>query len=305
MNSSRNLLLFLAGAAALFGMQILLMRHYAPKTPPQAMAAASNANPATPAPQAAQTPPPTSVPSAPTETVKSGPLHELEVAGLKLAFDSSNGALRQATWMDGTPFFTPDFPGVGGAAAAFDKVEDQAAADETTVIFSNGAGDHLSYRVPAAHFDKGGRVLEVAYTSAAGRAFIPLTLPDKDKDATHLGRVLSVVDGKLHDVAWTDIFHDPFFAFVGAKRKTLPSASTRLGADAGVDLAERSQRNHYFAALWDLPSAPAVTATGYSLAPGAGLAMKLYLGPQENGDLKAFDPAYTAILNFGFFGSVA
>ncbi|HET8900535.1 MAG TPA: membrane protein insertase YidC, partial [Holophagaceae bacterium] len=235
----------------------------------------------------------------------SGPLHELEVAGLKLAFDSSNGALRQATWMDGTPFFTPDFPGVGGVAAAFDKVEDQTSPEATTVIFSNGSGDRLSYRVPAAHFDKGGRILEVAYTSATGHAFTPLTLPDKDKDAAHLGRVLSVVDGKLHDVAWTDIFHDPFFAFVGAKRKTLPPASTRLGADAGVDLAERSQRNHYFAALWDLPSAPAVTATGYSLAPGAGLAMKLYLGPQENGDLKAFDPAYTAILNFGFFGSVA
>src|SRR5690349_18796564 len=204
MNSSRNLLLFLAGAAALFGMQILLMRHYAPKTPPQTVAAVSSAGPITPAPQAAQTAPPA---SAPAETVKSGPLHELEVAGLKLAFDSSNGALRQATWMDGTPFFTPDFPGVGGAAAGFDKVEDEAAADATTVIFSNGAGDRLSYRVPAAHFDKGGRVLEVAYTSATDHAFTPLTLPDKDKDAAHLGRVLSVVDGKLHDVAWTDIFH--------------------------------------------------------------------------------------------------
>ncbi|HXC17779.1 MAG TPA: membrane protein insertase YidC [Holophagaceae bacterium] len=302
MNSSRNLLLFLAGAAVLFGMQILLMRHYAPKTPPQAAGAISSGTMVTPAPQIAPAP----VPSAPTtDAAKPGPLHEVDVAGLKLSFDSSNGALRQTTWMDGTPFFTPDFPGVGGAAATFDKVQEQVTPETATVIFSNGSGDRLSYRIPAAHFDKGGRVVEVSYTSAAGHAFIPLTLPDQDKEAAHLGRVLSVVDGKLNDVAWTDIFHDPFFSFVGAKRKTLPPASTRLGADAGVDLAERSQRNHYFAALWDLPSAPAATATGYSLAPGAGLAMRLYLGPQENGDLKAFDPAYTAILNFGFFGSVA
>jgi YidC/Oxa1 family membrane protein insertase len=305
MNSSRNLLLFLAGAATLFGLQILLMRHYAPKTQPQQPVAVSSSPAAQATPPAASPAPVSPAPAVSKEPRPSGPAHEVEVAGLKLSFDAGDGALRQATWMDGTPFFTPAFPGVGGAAATFDKVEDQASPEATTVVFSNAAGDRLSYRIPAAHFNKGGRVVEVAYASAAGHAFIPLTLPDKDKDAAHLGRVLSVVDGKLHDVAWTDIFHDPFFAFLGAKRKTLPPASTRLGADAGVDLAERSQRNHYFAALWDLPGVPATTATGYSLAPGAGLSMKLYLGPQENGDLKAFDPAYTAILNFGFFGSVA
>lgn len=305
MNSSRNLLLFLAGAAALFGLQILLMRHYAPKAGAQPPAVLSSA----PAPQAApvaSTPlPAASTAIPPAEPQKRGPAHDVEVAGLKLSFDAANGALRQATWVDGTPFFTPEFPGVGGAAATFDRVEDQATPGDTTVTFSNGSGDRLSYRIPVAHFLKGGRVLEVAYSSASGRPFTPLTLPDKDPQAAHLGRVLSVVDGKLHDVAWTDIFHDPFFGFVGAKRKTLPPPSTRLGADAGVDLTERSQRNHYFAALWDLPGAPAATGTGYSLAPGAGLSMKLYLGPQETGDLKAFDPAYTAILNFGFFGSVA
>lgn len=312
MNSSRNLLLFLAGAATLFGLQILLMRHYAPKTPAQQPAAISSAV-TPPAPQAASSPSPAPTAASATssstpavaEARKSGPQHEVEVAGLKASFDAANGALRQVTWMDGTPFFTPEFPGVGGAAAAFDKVEDQTAPDATTVVFSNGAGDRLSYRIPAAHFDKGGRVVEVAYLSAAGHAFTPLTLPAKDPQAAHLGRVLSVVDGKLHDVAWTDIFHDPFFSFAGAKRKVLPPASTRLGADAGVDLSERSQRNHYFAALWDLPAPPAVVADGYSLAPGAGLSMKLYLGPQENGDLRAFDPAYASILNFGFFGSVA
>ncbi len=307
MNSSRNMLLFLAGAAALFGLQILVMRHYAPKTPASAITASPTASTPTPASTPVPTPASTEAasPALVPDAMPAGPAHTVEVAGLTLTFDATHGSLRQVTWTDGTPFFTPDFPGMGGMAAAFDKVEDQVGSDATTVLFSNAAGDRLSYRVPSAHFEKGGRVLEVAYTSAAGHAFVPLTLPDKDKDAAHLGRVLSVVDGKLHDVAWTDIFHDPFFSFVGAKRKTLPPASTRLGADAGVDLSERSQRNHYFAALWDLPSAPSTTATGYSLAPGAGLSMKLYLGPQENGDLKAFDPAYTAILNFGFFGSVA
>lgn len=310
MNSSRNMLLFLAGAAALFGLQILVMKHYAPKTsqgaPAVVTTASSSATLPTPTPVSAPAPTPASTsPVAPVVDQPAGPMHSVEVAGLTLSFDSSHGALRQVAWTDGTPFFTPDFPGVGGAATSFDKVEDQTGPDATTVLFTNAAGDRLSYRIPTTHFEKGGRVVEVAYASASGHAFLPLVLPDKDKNAAHLGRVLSVVDGKLHDVAWTDIFHDPFFSFVGAKRKTLPPASTRLGADAGVDLSERSQRNHYFAALWDLPSVPTVTATGYSLAPGQGLSMKLYLGPQETGDLKAFDPAYTAILNFGFFGSVA
>lgn len=300
MNNSRNLVLFLVSAAALFGLQILLVRHYAPKEQPQQTAAISSvsvAPVAAPASIAAPAPSP--------EPLKPGLPHQVEVAGLKLSFDANNGALRQVAWVDGTPFFTPEFPGVGGASTLFTQVEDQATPDATTVIFSNGAGDRLSYRIPTAHYEKGGRVLEVAYTSAMGRAFIPLTLPTQDPLDAHLGRVLSVVDGKLHDVEWTAISHDSFFGFLGAKRKTLPPPSTRLGADAGVDLTERSQRNHYFAALWDLPSVPTTTANGYSLAPSTGLSMKLYLGPQETGDLKAFDPAYTVILNFGFFGSVA
>lgn len=298
MNSTRNLLLFLAGAAGLFGLQILLMRHYAPKTTAPAAAVVSSAVPAA-APAAAP------APALEPSSRKAGPLHEVQVEGLQLAFDAGTGALRQVAWTDGTPFFTPEFPGVGGAAATFDRVEDKATPEATTVVFTNAAGDTLSYRVPATRFARGGRVVEVEYRSAAGHAFLPLTLPAQDPQAAHLGRVLSVVDGKLQDVAWTDISHDPFFSFLGAKRKTLPAPSTRLGADAGVDLAERTQRNHYFAALWSLPAVPEATGAGYSLAPGAGLAMKLYLGPQETGDLKAFDPAYTAILNFGFFGSVA
>ena len=301
MNSSRNMILFIAGAAALFGLQVLVMRHYAPKGAPQPAAQVASVTASSPAPVAA----PTASASAAAPAPTAGPLHEVEVHGFKLAFDAANGALRQATWMDGTPFFTPAFPGVGGASTAFDHVEDQAGPDGTTVVFSNGAGDRLSYRIPASGFAKGGRVIEVAYASPAGHAFAPLTLPDKDPQAAHLGRVFSVANGKLDDVTWTDIFHEPFFSFVGAKRKALPPPSTRLGADAGVDLSASSQRTHYFAALWDLPAIPSVATDGYRLAPGAGLSMKLYLGPQETGDLKAFDPAYTAILAFGFFGSVS
>ena len=303
MNSSRNLLLFLVGAAALFGMQILLMRHYAPATqPPQAAAIASSS---APQPGAATPTPSVPTPAPVAEATKPGPVHEVVVGGLKLSFDATHGALRQVTWVDGTPFFTPSFPGVGGAATTFDLVVDRTTPEATQVVFSNSAGDRLDYRIPTAHFAKGGRVLDVTYTSPAGHPFLPLTLPDKDPDAAHLGRVLSVVDGKLHDVAWTDIFHDPFFRFLGASRKVLPPPSTRIGADAGVDLTERNQRNHYFAALWNLPSVPSTMATGYSLAPEKGLSMKLYLGPQETGDLKAFDPAYAVIVNFGFFGAVA
>ena len=301
MNSSRNMILFLVGAACLFGLQVLVMRHYAPKTPATQMVSTPAPSSAAKAPVQASPAPAPGTPEAP----KPGPLHEVTVDGLKLAFDSGTGALRQATWMDGSPFFTPEFPGVGGAATRFDQVEDQAGPEATTVTFSNQAGDRLSYRVPTTGFAKGGRVVDVSYTSAAGHAFTPLTLPDKDKDAAHLGRVMSLADGQLHDVQWTDIFKDPFFSFVGAKRKPLPPPSTRLGADAGVDLSAGSQRTHYFAALWTLPATPTATPSGYALAPGAGLAMKLYLGPQETGDLKAFDPAFLPILNFGFFGSVA
>ncbi|MGH7868473.1 MAG: membrane protein insertase YidC, partial [Candidatus Dormibacteraceae bacterium] len=174
-----------------------------------------------------------------------------------------------------------------------------------TVVFTSAKGDRLSYYIPASGLTRGGRVVDVAYTSATGIPFLPLTLPAKDPDAAHLGRVFSVVDDQLHDVAWTDIFHDSFFSFLGAKRKVLPTPSSLIGADAGVDLSERSQRSHYFAALWKLPTLPSVTENGYALAPGNGLAMKLYLGPQEIGDLKSFDPGFTKILNFGFFGSVA
>jgi len=304
-SSSRNMILFIAGAAALFGLQVLVMKHYTPKAAPQAAAQTAPAVASGPAPVAPSAPAQTEQAPAAASAPKMGPLHEVSVQGFKLAFDEHNGALRQATWMDGTPFFTPGFPGVGGASAVFDKVEDQAGANGTTVVFSNADGDRLSYRIPAAGFAKGGRVLDVAYASPAGHAFAPLTLPDKDPQAAHLGRVFSIADGKIADVAWTDILHDPFFSFVGAKRKALPAPSTRLGADAGVDLSASSQRTHYFAALWDLPAAPAAGADGYRLAPGGGLSMKLYLGPQETGDLKAFDPAYTTILNFGFFGSVA
>ena len=302
MNNSRNMILFLAGAAALFALQVLVMRHYAPKGQPQPQPQAQvAASPAPTAPQAA------AVPTTATSSsdAKPGPLHAVAVNGLKLEFDAASGALRQATWIDGTPFFTPKFPGLGGAAAGFDKVEDAMGGGTTSVVFSNSAGDKLTYQIPASGLPKGGRVLDVSYTSPAGHAFEPLALPDKDPQATHLGRVMSLVDGKLNDVLWTDIFHDPFFSFLGAKRKTLPPPSTHLGADAGVDLSTASQRNHYFAALWSLPAVPTATTQGYSLAPGAGLSMKLYLGPQEMGDLKAFDPAFLPILNFGFFGSVA
>ena len=295
MNSSRNMIFFLVGAAALFGLQVLVMRHYAPKGQPAALtSSASTPAPAVAAPMA-----------APAEAPQAGPAHEVEVNGLKLTFDAANGALRQATWADGTPFFTPAFPGLGGATTKFDHVEDRRGAETTTVVFHNEAGDTLSYEIPAHGFPKGGRALDVNYASPAGRAFIPFTLPDQDKQAAHLGRVMSLADGKLNDVPWTDIFHDPFFSFLGAKRKVLPAPATRLAADAGVDLSAASQRNHYFAALWTLPTPPSVTDKGYSLAPGAGLSMKLYLGPQETGDLKAFDPAFLPILNFGFFGSVA
>jgi YidC/Oxa1 family membrane protein insertase len=100
---------------------------------------------------------------------------------------------------------------------------------------------------------------------------------------------------------------DPFFSFVGAKRKVLPPSNTLLGTDAGITADGSSQQAHYFAALWDLAARPAVRdAAGYHLPAEQGVASaRLYLGPKQPEFLNAFGPAFTQVQDFGFFGSVA
>jgi YidC/Oxa1 family membrane protein insertase len=102
------------------------------------------------------------------------------------------------------------------------------------------------------------------------------------------------------------MLHDPFFSFLGSKRKELPPTAERLGLDAGLDLGSKEQRNHYFAALWKLPRLASRDASGYDLLLQAGrLDAALYLGPKQAEPLVAFEKPFTRIIDYGFFGAVS
>ncbi len=127
-----------------------------------------------------------------------------------------------------------------------------------------------------------------------------------------MARVMVDVERKMADkgieaVAWTDMLHDPFFSFLGSKRKLLPPTAERLGVDAGLEKDEKNQRNHYFAALWKLPRPAARdNAVGYTLLPEQGrLEASLYLGPKQDEPLLAFEKPFTQVIDYGFFGAVA
>ena len=121
----------------------------------------------------------------------------------------------------------------------------------------------------------------------------------------HQGRVL---DGMLKD---------PFFSFLGAKRKELPPASSRVGMDAGLD-PKPTQTTHYFAAIWDADRETqrnTDTTAGYLLTPDSTgkASARLYLGPKQAESLVQFhapgNPAegemFKQVVDFGFFGLVA
>ena len=117
--------------------------------------------------------------------------------------------------------------------------------------------------------------------------------------------MFTLTEKGIEAVAWTEMLHDPFFSFLGAKRKVLPPTSERLGLDAGVEKDTKSQRNHYFAALWKLPRPAGQDASGYELLPQNGtLEAALYLGPKQAEPLLAFEKPFTQVIDYGFFGAV-
>jgi YidC/Oxa1 family membrane protein insertase len=102
------------------------------------------------------------------------------------------------------------------------------------------------------------------------------------------------------------MLHDPFFSFMGAKRKVLPPSAERLGLDAGVDKKAKNQTSHYFAALWKLPRPASRDISGYQLLPQVGRSeASLYLGPKQAESLLAFEKPFTQVIDYGFFGAVA
>jgi YidC/Oxa1 family membrane protein insertase len=314
--NNRNLLIFVLASAALLGAHAFLMGRLYPK-PAQPQAAAPPAvqapAPAQPVPQPTAAAPPAAAPEQPPAAPAQAPVI-LENRELRLVFRVKDGALVQATWLaDGTRFFNEaarddkgkeevsrDFPGLGGALGLhFATGEALVVEGRPTARFRTPEGDSLEYRLDGHHLD----VALASTRPDAALALLPL--PADELEAKGLGRVFTLDDKRIDAVAWSAILTDPFFKFVGAKRKELPPANVKVGMDAGQEKGSSNLTTHYFAALWDLPR-PAARDRGYHLKAEQGRASaKLYLGPKQPEALAAFGTAFTQVQDFGFFGSVA
>jgi YidC/Oxa1 family membrane protein insertase len=169
------------------------------------------------------------------------------------------------------------------------------------VLFENASGEALRYEVPSR-----GHVLRVVAESPKQAPLELVANPIGDEPVKRLGRVFTLTEKSIEAVAWSDMLHDPFFSFMGAKRKVLPATSDRLGLDAGLEAGTKSQRGHYFAALWKLPRPASRDASGYQLLPQSGhMEASLYLGPKQDEPLLAFEKPFTQVIDYGFFGAVA
>jgi YidC/Oxa1 family membrane protein insertase len=321
---NRNMIVFVVlSVLLLWGYNLLTSRLNPPK-PPSAQEAAAQTQ-GQPAGQA----PATAAP-APAAPVSGGnpvdPSARVTVKSdtLKLTWRKGDGALVQVEWLDGTKFFPEampaqqgpdaprDFPGLGAAVNARFEGEPQVAAgaDGQTVTFRNGQGDQLVWQVPAR-----GNAVAMEWTSPKGAALNLVPRPDSLEAVHGLGRVFTIEPSSIKAVTWASVLKDPFFGFIGFKRKDLPPTSRRLGLDAGID-PRRPGANHYFAAIWDASREPVRDAgTGYLLAGEGGgkVSARLYLGPKQSEALASFhapnDPdagdMFKQVVDFGFFGLVA
>jgi YidC/Oxa1 family membrane protein insertase len=297
---NRNVLLFVIGSMILLAGQFWLSSRYAKPAPPAAAVKAEA--PEAPKP-AAPAPVPAQVQANAAPAADAAATHTLTTADLRLTWQVATGALKQAIWLqDGTRFFPEAFGGLGAfQGAGFQTVREEQGAAGTAVVFENATGDRLSYAVP-----RKGLVIQVEGTSPRNAPVLLLANPATDEPVKHLGRVFTLKEKGVEAVTWSEMLHDPFFSFVGAKRKVLPPTAERLGLDAGLEKDEKNQRNHYFAALWKLPRLAARDAAGYQLVPENGrLSASLYLGPKQAEALGAFEKPFTQVIDYGFFGAVA
>lgn len=329
---NRNLIIFAAASMVLLLGQAWLSTRLAPPKPPaaaaQAPAPAQQPPAAIPAPASApavspspMSPPPVSPSPETTRTIS--------LAKLRLSFRNQDGAILQAVWLQDNTHFFPErdpaegqdtFAGIGGVSgttfdAFTEEKETRDGQDYAVLRFSNGRGDRLTYRVP----DRG-HVIDVQLESVSGAglglirrvgALRKVVDPKSGKEVeldpvARLGRVISLQDKRIEAVGWSEVMKDPFFSFLGAKRKSLPAPATRMGLDAGLDAKSKSQQTHYFAALWEAAQPVQLGDWGYVAPPVQGQARaRLYLGPKEEGSLKAFAPPFADVVDFGFFGYVA
>lgn len=305
---NRNVLLFVIGSMILLGGQFWLTSRYAkpvPATGAPAIAApaAAEAAKAAPQPMVPQPTPEaaTAQPGAPTADPAA--MHTLATAEFRLTWQVATGALKQAIWLqDGTKFFPDAFPGLGALkGAGFETVREEQGSTETAVIFENSRGERLSYLVPGR-----GHSLKLEATSPRNAPLLLIVNPATEEPVKNLGRVFSLTEKSVDAVTWAEMLHDPFFSFLGSKRKVLPPSAERLGLDAGLGKDDKPQQNHYFAALWKLPRMASRDTSGYELLPQNGhLDAALYLGPKQAEPLLAFEKPFTRVIDYGFFGAVA
>ena len=305
---NRNTLYFILGSAVLVISQIWLTSHFA-KPAPKTQVVQSAPTPASAPTAKAQAPvvlTPAPKPLAGAEGVKVADAtltHTLSSDELVLTWQVATGAIKQAVWRhDGTPFFPDTFPGLGALnGAGFEAARDEVDGPNTRVIFENAAGESLTYTVPAK-----GHVLKVEVKTPRNAALQLLVNPATDEPVKRLDRVFTLSAKGVDAVKWTEMLHDPFFSFLGAKRKVLPPSAERLGLDAGLEKDAKNQRNHYFAALWKLPRPAARDNDGYQLLPVDGRSeVSLYFGPKQAEPLLAFEKPFTEVIDYGFFGAVS
>ncbi|HJW73652.1 MAG TPA: membrane protein insertase YidC [Geothrix sp.] len=303
---NRNILYFVVGSMLLLAGQFWLTSRYQKQAPAPLPATAAPAQPAAEQPKAVAEAPAQVAPGVPgvdVRPVAANQMHTLTQADLTLTWQVSTGALKQVIWLqDGTEFFPETFAGLGGLkGSGFETVEETRAEGQTTVTFGNAAGERLSYVVPAK-----GHVVRIQAETPRNAPLDLVLNPTTDAPVKQLGRVFTLTEKGIEAVSWTEMLHDPFFSFLGAKRKVLPPSAERLGLDAGLEKGATSQRSHYFAALWKLPRPAARDNSGYQLLPEAGrLEASLYLGPKQGEPLLAFDKPFTRVIDYGFFGAVA
>jgi YidC/Oxa1 family membrane protein insertase len=300
----------------------LLTARLNPRKPAGAGAPLVQAPESAPAAQAAAAPAGTT--AGPAAPVDPKARITLKTDTLQISWRKGDGALVQVEWPDGTKFFPEavpgregpdaprDFPGLGAAVNARFEGEPVLAAtpDGQALTFHDAQGDRLTYQVPNR-----GYTLAMEWTSPKGGALNLVPMPDGLQAVSGLGRVFTLEPSSIKAVTWSSMLKEPFFGFLGFKRKDLPPASRRLGLDAGLDRV-RPGANHYFAAIWDASREPLRdAAAGYLLAPDGGgtIGARLYLGPKQSEALATFhapgDPEagemFKQVVDFGFFGLVA
>ena len=303
--NNRNVLLFVIGSVILLGGQFWLSSRYAkpvPRTEVQQVApAAAKPVPATTSEALPAVALPATAVADGVKTVDPAVRHTLTSDEFTLSWQVATGALKQVTWrQDGTAFFPPAFAGLGALkGTGFETVREERGANGTAVIFENTAGDRLSYLVPVQ-----GHTLKIEASSPRNASLLLIANPTTDAPVEHLGRVFTLTEKGVEAVTWNDLLHESWFGM--SKRKVLPPVAERLGMDAGLEKDSKSQRNHYFAALWKLPRLAGRDAAGYELLPQNGrLEATLYLGPKQAEHLLAFEKPFTQVIDYGFFGAVS